>query len=179
MRSSVYILAALILFCAPAIAQEPTKKVVEWKSRKHVVGVTYEVWRNHSLGIRYLHVHESGSAGPSHGFLSWISYGLRPRVVLGGENGDAFGGDAAAALAMFGHTGGASVELAVGALRSGDDLVGVGSVGVMWSMLFFDVGYVLQLGTGKSDWLSPHQIGFRVNVPILEVGRSERTVRHD
>ena len=164
-----------------ALANEPQAPeagdVVEWTSHREVLGLTYEVWRNHSLGLRYMHTIEWGNRNNHHAFLGWASYGLRPRVILGRSRGNAGGADLIWSAALFGHTGGAALELGFGILRGEGQTIGVGSGGVFWSMLVFDVGYVAQIATSKPrpEWLSPHQFAVRINVPFLESHRREQT----
>jgi hypothetical protein len=175
----IFVLACLA--APPAFAEEgepaAAREIVEWTSRRDLVGMTYEVWRNHSLGLRYMHAHEWGNRNKHHAIIGWVSYGLRPRVVLGRDRGNAVGGDLMGAASLFAHTGGAALELGVGALHGADGAVVVGTGGLFWSLLVFDIGYVLQMSPTRPDWLSPHQFAMRINIPFAQSHRRERVIQ--
>jgi len=123
-----------------------------------------------SLGARYLHSHFTGHACV-HAARSWFSYGVELRVA----DGEAIVGQGIVRAGVSG-TGGIGLE---GGLGAGSDFAETrvpASLGVLWSMDYFEVGALFHfvLGANRLPWLPLAQLAFRIQVPVAEHGRWER-----
>ncbi len=165
------------LFLLPFLVAPPPKEVTTTHTERmaHVVGARLDYGRRGlDFGLAYLHTHESITASGGLGGMLVLQYGLDGRLVR--HDGDFRGGMlfGTGRLSFIADTGGLGLEAALGTTFTHDAKV-VAEGGVFWGAYFFEVGYTYQfpIGGERPEWLSSHQLSFRVHVPVAH--HHERT----
>lgn len=99
-----------------------------------------------------------------------IRGGIGPDITINvDENG--FNGIAtfavARAHAVGTGVGGFGVELGGGGGLGRGGLAPAGRIGVFLSGRYFEAGYFYQIAPYRPDWIAPHNVGFRLHIPIF------------
>lgn len=172
----MHVVSGVHLFLLPFLVAAPANEVTTTHTERmaHVVGARLDYGRALDFGLAYLHTHESITASRGLGGMLVLQYGVDGRLVR--HEGDFRGGllFGTGRLSFVADTGGFSLEASLGTTFTRDARV-VAEGGFFWGAYFFEAGYTYRfpIGDERPDWLSSHQLSFRIQVPVAH--HHERT----